>query len=93
MQGYSPTSWNGSALLPPAVTIPEPLVPVLQAGVAEFGLTVQETAALDAGTPIFQTLVQEAVQRQIQHEEDQLRAWLAAIINNPAGRRIIEEML
>ena len=30
---------------------------------------------------------------QIQHEEDQLRAWLAAIINNPAGRRIIEEML
>lgn len=73
--------------------VPDPLQPVVTHARNAYGLTVQETMALDAGTPIFQQLIHEAVMRQVKHEEDQLRAWLAAIIDNPAGRKIIEEML
>jgi len=77
----------------PSVSVPEPLALVVPLANADYGLTPEETMRLGAGTPIFQKLLEEVVQHQIKHEEDQLRAWLAAIINDPAGRKIIEEML
>lgn len=68
---------------------PEPIAPAIRHGI-EAGATRAELAA---DTPIFQTLIREAVQQQVRYEEDQLREWLRALIENPAGRKIIEDML
>lgn len=71
------------------LTAPEPVMPAIRNGI-EAGATRAELAA---DTPIFQTLIREVVQQQVKYEEDQLREWLRALIENPAGRKIIEEML
>lgn len=91
------TDWSNSIHIPlhtdtTRVTAPEPLGAVLRQGL-EWGIPVHDTAALDAASPIFQELVNEAVARQIAHEEAQIKAWLAAVIAHPAGRTLIEEML
>jgi hypothetical protein len=91
------TDWSNSIHLPlyadtTRVTAPEPLGAVLREGLS-YGYAVHETAAMDATSPIFRELVNEAVAKQIAHEEAQIKAWLAAVIAHPAGRTLIEEML
>lgn len=93
--GYG--NWDGSIHVPlhsadRPVTAPEPLGAVLREGL-EWGIPVHDTAALSAESPIFRELVNEAVKKQIAHEEEQIKAWLAAVIAHPAGRKLIEEML
>lgn len=91
------TDWNDSIHIPlypdtTHVTVPEPLGAVLREGL-DCGYAINETRGMDAGSPIFRELVNEAVRKQITHEEAQIKAWLAAVIADPAGRKIIEEML
>lgn len=59
----------------------------------EYGLTAREAADLIPDGLIFQQLIREVADRQIRHEEEQLREWLRALIDNPAGRKLIEELL
>jgi hypothetical protein len=91
------TAWDDSIHIPlyadpTHVTAPEPLVAVLREGL-DWGYAINETRGMDASSPIFRELVNEAVAKQIAHEEDQIRAWLRALIADPAGRKIIEELL
>lgn len=91
------TDWKDSIHIPlyaetSTVTVPEPLGAVLREGL-DWGYAVHDTRSMPAESPIFRELVNEAVRKQIAHEEDQIKAWIAALIAVPAGRKLIEEML
>lgn len=77
---------------PTRITAPAPIGAVLREGL-DWGIPVDAIAGMDAQSPVFRSLVNAAVRKQIDHEEAQIRVWLAAVIADPAGRKIIEEML
>lgn len=89
--GFTANLHDWSTSLMP-ITVPEPIAPLVPAAM-EYGLTAREAADLIPDTPIFQSLIRDVAARQIEHEEQQLREWLRALIENPAGRKLIEEML